>query len=115
MRRSVRCLIVVLLSSLLSSLLAAQSTTSLHGVVSDSKGAVLPGATLRIYDSQTGFARTVTSGADGVYQFLQIPPGHLRGHRFGEGVRQHSARERHSAGEQSCHAELHHASGRGHG
>ena len=74
MHRSVRYLVVVLLSSLLSSLLAAQSTTSLHGVVSDAKGAVLPGATLRIYDSQTGFARTVTSGGDGVYQFLQIPP-----------------------------------------
>ena len=74
MHRSVRYLVVVLLSSLLSSLLAAQSTTSLHGVVSDAKGAVLSGATLRIYDSQTGFARTVTSGGDGVYQFLQIPP-----------------------------------------
>jgi len=52
----------------------AQSTTSLHGIVSDAKGAVLPGATVTILDPQTGFARTVTSGADGVYQFLQIPP-----------------------------------------
>ena len=74
MRRSIRWLVAVALWSLLGSFLAAQSTTSLHGVVSDAKGAVLPGATLRIYDAQTGFARTVTSGADGVYQFLQIPP-----------------------------------------
>jgi hypothetical protein len=74
MHRSVRHLVVLLFVPLLSSWLIAQSTTSLHGVVSDAKGAVLPGATVKIYDSQTGFTRTVTSGADGVYQFLQIPP-----------------------------------------
>ncbi|HET6176852.1 MAG TPA: carboxypeptidase-like regulatory domain-containing protein [Candidatus Sulfotelmatobacter sp.] len=74
MPRSLRYFAVLLFSSLLSSVLVAQSTTSLRGVVSDSKGAVLPGATVKIYDSQTGFTRIVTSGADGVYQFLQIPP-----------------------------------------
>jgi hypothetical protein len=74
MHRSVRYLVIVLMVSLLSPWLAAQSTSSLRGVVSDAKGAVLPGATVRIYDSQTGFARTVNSGGDGVYQFLQIPP-----------------------------------------
>jgi len=54
--------------------LFAQSTTSLRGIVSDAKGAVLPGATVTIDDPQTGFTRTVTSGQDGVYQLLQIPP-----------------------------------------
>lgn len=63
-----------LLVALSSTLLAAQSTTSLHGVISDVKGAVLPGATVKIDDPRTGFTRTVTSGGDGVYQFLQIPP-----------------------------------------
>lgn len=71
---TVRHIAVLLGLSLLTSLLAAQSTTSLHGVVSDPKGAVLPGATVTIHDSKTGFTRTVTSGGDGVYQFLQIPP-----------------------------------------
>lgn len=42
--------------------------------MSDVKGAVLPGATVTIDDPQTGFTRTVTSGQDGVYQLLQIPP-----------------------------------------
>ena len=74
MSRSIRFVAILLFLSLVSSILAAQSTTSLHGVVSDAKGAVLPGATVKIYDSQTGFTRTVTSGGDGVYQFLQIPP-----------------------------------------
>ena len=74
MSRSIRFVVVLLCLSLITPVLVAQSTTSLHGVVSDAKGAVLPGATVKIYDSQTGFARTVTSGGDGVYQFLQIPP-----------------------------------------
>jgi len=74
MRRSVRNRIVLLFLLLASSGLVAQSTTSLHGVISDAKGAVLPGASVKIYNSQTGFTRTVTSGGDGVYQFLQIPP-----------------------------------------
>jgi hypothetical protein len=55
-------------------LAVAQSTTSLRGVIIDAKGAVLPGAIVTIRDPQTGFTRTVTSGGDGVYQLLQIPP-----------------------------------------
>jgi len=62
----------------LSSLVAAQSTTSLHGIITDPKGALLPGATVTLADPQTGFARTGQSGPDGVYQFLQIPPGLYR-------------------------------------
>jgi hypothetical protein len=60
--------------TLLSSLLAAQSTTSLRGTITDATAALLPGAMVKIYDAQTGFTRSAISGADGVYQFLQIPP-----------------------------------------
>ena len=74
MRTLVRGIILAVISLALSCYAAAQSTTSLHGVISDPKGAVLPGATVKINDPQTGFARTVSSGPDGVYQFLQIPP-----------------------------------------
>jgi hypothetical protein len=49
-------------------------TTSLHGVVSDANGAVLPGAAVTITDPQTAFSRTVQTGGDGAYQFLQIQP-----------------------------------------
>src|ERR1700747_3351344 len=73
MRTSVQCA-VILFSLLLSTFAAAQSTTSLHGVVSDARGAVLPDAAVSIRDPQTGFTRSVNSGPDGVYQFLQIPP-----------------------------------------
>jgi Carboxypeptidase regulatory-like domain len=74
MRNCIRLAILWLLLSLLGSFAAAQSTTSLRGVISDAKGALLPGATVKINDLQTGFSRIVTSGQDGVYQFLQIPP-----------------------------------------
>ena len=57
-----------------TSLLTAQSTTSLHGVITDPRGAVLPGVTVKIDDPRTGFARSTTTAGDGVYQFLQIPP-----------------------------------------
>src|SRR5450432_406919 len=70
----VRLAILPAIFAALSVLSAAQSTSSLHGVVTDARGAVLPGATVTINDSETGFTRTVTSGGDGVYQVLQIPP-----------------------------------------
>lgn len=53
---------------------AQSGTTSLHGVVSDAKGAVLPGAAVTLRDPQTGFTRTVQTASDGTYQFLQIQP-----------------------------------------
>ena len=52
----------------------AQSTTSLRGVITDAKGALLPGATAKLNDPKTGFVRSVISGDDGVYLFLQVPP-----------------------------------------
>jgi hypothetical protein len=73
-RRIPSVLLLFLLWALQNPLCLAQSTTSLRGVVTDAKGAVMPGTTVSIRDAETGFARTVTSGTDGVYQFLQIPP-----------------------------------------
>jgi hypothetical protein len=74
MRKLVRANILAVVFLLPSVFAAAQSTTLLRGVISDAKGAVLQGATVKISDRQTGFTRTATSGVDGVYQFLQIPP-----------------------------------------
>ena len=71
--RATSLLMVVFLS--LASLLAAQTaTTSLRGTVSDSKGAVLPGATVTVQDSQTGFVRTTKTDSQGAYQLVQLPP-----------------------------------------
>src|SRR5690348_16575659 len=50
------------------------ATTSLNGTVSDPNGAVVPGAQVTLSNPTTGFARTVKSNGQGVYQFLQDPP-----------------------------------------
>src|SRR5215470_6112188 len=53
----------------------AQSTTSLRGAVTDPTGAVIPGAVVSLANTATGFKRQALTGEDGVYQFLQAPPG----------------------------------------
>lgn len=57
MRHCIGLAVLSLLLSLLSSLVAAQSTTSLPGVISDPNGALLPGATVKIDDPQTAHRR----------------------------------------------------------
>jgi hypothetical protein len=67
----------VLFGSLLalSGLAFAQSaTTSLHGTISDAKGAVVSGATVTLNNKDTGFTRTVATDGQGSYQFLEVPP-----------------------------------------
>jgi Ca-activated chloride channel family protein len=46
-----------------------------RGVVTDSAGGVIPGATVSIVNEATGAERTVTSGDDGGYAFAGLPPG----------------------------------------
>jgi len=58
-----------------STLLVAQTaTTSLRGTVYDSKGAVLPHATVTLNNPANGFTRTTKSDGQGSYQFLELPP-----------------------------------------
>lgn len=52
-----------------------QSTTSLGGQVSDSTGAVIPGATVTLTSMSTGASRTATTSSTGEYQFAQVPSG----------------------------------------
>jgi Carboxypeptidase regulatory-like domain len=54
---------------------AQSSTTSLRGTVSDPQGAVLPDSTLTLTNPSTGFSASKKTDRDGVYQFLQLPPG----------------------------------------
>lgn len=87
MRRLTRAVTVVLvfvtpvlltpvLVTLLSAPLQAQSsTTSLRGTVTDPQGAVLPGASVTLSNSSNGFSESKKTDRDGVYQFLQLPPG----------------------------------------
>ncbi len=50
------------------------ASTSLRGTVTDSKGAVLPGADLMLADSHTGISRSTKTNNVGVYQFLYLQP-----------------------------------------
>src|SRR5579884_2986678 len=50
------------------------ATTSLHGTVTDPKGAVVAGAQVTISNPATGLSRATKSGDQGEYQFLELPP-----------------------------------------
>ena len=46
----------------------------INGVVSDSSGGVIPGATVTATETATGFAQTTVSGANGRYSFPSLRP-----------------------------------------
>jgi Carboxypeptidase regulatory-like domain len=76
MRFCLRTVAVTLVSlfSLGTFVFAQSANSSLRGTVTDPKGAVVSGATVTLANASTGFSRTVKSGSDGVYQFLEVPP-----------------------------------------
>ena len=74
--RSLRVVALISVVSLASVLTLGQTaTTSLHGTVSDAKGAVLQGASVTITNPSTGYSRSGKTDSQGVYQFLQVVPG----------------------------------------
>ena len=75
--RSGSWLVAAVISSFLAlgtQAFAQSATTSLHGTVSDARGAVLTGATVILNNPATGFSRTVKTDDQGSYQFLEVPP-----------------------------------------
>ncbi|NNE68343.1 MAG: TonB-dependent receptor [Pyrinomonadaceae bacterium] len=54
---------------------AQASSADLVGTVVDQTGAVIPGATITVRNSSTGVGRSAISNSEGVYQFLNLPPG----------------------------------------
>lgn len=54
---------------------AAQATTSLGGRVTDSSGAIIPGATVKVVLAATSASRESTTNANGEFQFSQLAPG----------------------------------------
>ena len=57
---------------------AQRSTANIRGTVSDSSGAVIPGATVALKGEDTGLSRTATTNAAGVYSFPDLPVGRYR-------------------------------------
>lgn len=53
----------------------AQFTGGVQGTVQDSKGAVVPKATVTLISANTGVTQTAVSNASGVYRFPSLAPG----------------------------------------
>jgi hypothetical protein len=51
------------------------TTASLGGIVSDSSGAIVPGASVTVLHTDTGTSKTLVTGADGSYLFPVLPVG----------------------------------------
>src|SRR5262245_37754120 len=51
------------------------TTGVIQGTLLDQQGAVVPGAEIEARNVDTNFRRTHTTGADGRFVFLQLPPG----------------------------------------
>ena len=70
---------LLVLTSIGTAFAQTQITTGvIQGTVTDTTGAVLPGATVEARHTGTNLARTVPTDADGRYIFLQLPPGTYR-------------------------------------
>src|SRR5262249_33367967 len=59
----------------LSNITFAQSTGTINGRVSDASGAVIPGATVTVTNTQTGVVRTSITNEGGSYSFPALQPG----------------------------------------
>jgi Carboxypeptidase regulatory-like domain len=72
-RRAVLCVIVALI---LPALVAAQAVTgTILGVITDSTGAVMPGATVTLTNTGTALMRAVTTDSNGEFTAPSLPTG----------------------------------------
>ena len=53
----------------------AQFSSNLEGVVADPTGAVVPGATVTLTNTDTGVSQVATTGSQGEYRFVSVAPG----------------------------------------
>ena len=56
---------------------AAQGTASasMNGTITDTSGATVPGATIKLTDTRTNTSYTAQTASDGGYRFVDLPPG----------------------------------------
>jgi Carboxypeptidase regulatory-like domain len=54
---------------------AQRTTASIRGTVTDTTGAVVPGATVTVNNEGTGFSRSTVTNASGSYSFAELPVG----------------------------------------
>ena len=73
-----RTLLVLVAMLFTSTLLLADVTGSISGVVRDSSQAVVAGARVQATNVQTNFSQEATSGSDGSFRMLALPAGTYR-------------------------------------
>ncbi len=66
---------ILFLSCLVGPVAQAQFRASLRGVVSDPTGAVIPGATVTLTNTDTSEKQVSTTDDSGIYNFNALPPG----------------------------------------
>ncbi len=71
-------LIAIILLLCAQSLSAQTHTGSTRGTVTDPRGAVVTGATIRLTNDETGEMRTTTSDGEGEYIISSLRPGPYR-------------------------------------
>ena len=74
--RKLLCMFVLAIAAFSASAAHAQFRASIQGTVTDPTGAVIPGATLTLTDTDTNHAITATSNGSGVYNFNALAPDH---------------------------------------
>jgi outer membrane receptor protein involved in Fe transport len=73
-----RALLIVVSVGVAPSPAFAQATGQIIGLVSDTSGSVVPGATVEVVSQSTGQTRTAVTGTDGFYNIPQLNPGLYR-------------------------------------
>src|SRR5690242_12534962 len=71
-------LLLLFATAFSSTMLRADVTGSISGVVRDRAQAVVTGAKVQIPNVQTNASQETTRGADGSYHFLALPPGNYK-------------------------------------
>ena len=75
-KHACRIVAVWMLFSFLSAPMYAKVAAGISGIVTDPKGAVVPGATIKATAIETGIIETQQTNSEGFYAFLDLPPGH---------------------------------------
>ena len=78
MSRRVLTFVAVVFAALLPAAGQAQTGGTVTGVVRDSLGGAIPGATVRVINETTGAAQEAISDGEGKYQVADLAPGQYR-------------------------------------
>ena len=80
MRKTMKMIVSVMSVFLLTAafVLGQTTTGSIEGTVKDSKGAVVPGASVTVTGINVGFNQTVTANDSGYYRLDRVPTGRYR-------------------------------------